>query len=33
MTSTGFEIDIARIEEQAPNARLLIYNNLKITRL
>ena len=29
MTSTGFEIDIARIEEQAPNARLLIYNNLQ----
>ena len=29
MTPTGFEIDMARIEEQAPNARLLIYNNLQ----
>ena len=29
MTATGFEIDMARIEEQAPNARLLIYNNLQ----
>ena len=29
MTPTGFEIDLARIEEQAPKARLLIYNNLQ----
>jgi len=29
MTPTGFEIDMARIEELAPHARLLIYNNLQ----
>jgi len=29
MTPTGFEIDLDRLEEQAPEARLLIYNNLQ----
>ena len=29
MTPTGFEIDLDRIEEEAPKARLLIYNNLQ----
>jgi len=29
MTPTGFKIDLDRLEEQAPKARLLIYNNLQ----